>query len=764
MEFKTRVVQKDLVIVGAGFPAVCAAVQAARLGVRTALIGNRGYVGGNASAEIGVNICGASAVHGTQEFNLFARETGLIDEILMDNLYKNPEGNLFVWDALLMDKILSEPCLELFLNTTAYGADTDGKGRILRVYAIQSTTETQWAFEAPLFADGTGDGTLGVLAGAEYRYGREASAEFSEQLAPPKADCEVMPSTLVFRSKDAGHPVKYTRPDFAPDLEKTGALAYRTIPQKGFGSYCWFYELDGDLDQTADMEQIIQDHRRLTYSIWDYIKNSGKYPAQTLDLEYVSCIPGKRESRRLAGDYILTERDILNRTRHDDAVAHGGWSIDLHPAKGFFSHGPLNAHVLLDGVYQIPYRCCYSRNVSNLFMVGRCLSVTHIALGSVRVMATLAAAAQAVGAAAALCCRYGVSPRGVYESHLVELKNMLARLDQNMADDWIGEDVAAEASVEVSSIRRPEMMPRAAEFRPLEADVGLSLPVVCSLEAVEVLMRAKQPCRVPYLVYTAESPGSFSPERLAGEGEVAIGEGEARFVSLPVALQADHRYAFVVLKQSPGVEYAVSEDRLPGVVCSVREKNDSDQYVDSHTLQKRDALWVRMPSPLCLKLITDDEIYGGKNVNHGPTRPYGGANLWCADGIEGEFLRLTFPSARRLCELQLIADTDLDRFYGHATRQDHTVPRGCVRDFDVYTRADREEYRLVAQVKDNHRRLVRVALDGAPVREIRVVFHAACGSRYASCYGIRLYEKPLCQGETAPDAAEFNGTFEDRRG
>ncbi len=150
------------------------------------------------------------------------------------------------------------------------------------------------------------------------------------------------------------------------------------------------------------------------YGVWNYIKNSGKFPeAENLTLEWVGHIPGKRESRRFEGDHMLRQQDVVERRLHDDAVAFGGWSIDLHPAEGVFAEIAGSHHLHSEEVYQIRYRCYYSRNIENLFLAGRITSSTHVAFGSTRVMATCALGAQAVAHAAALCIEHGEKPRDI---------------------------------------------------------------------------------------------------------------------------------------------------------------------------------------------------------------------------------------------------------------------------------------------------------------------------------------------------------------
>jgi len=261
-------VRKDLVVVGAGMPGIVASIQAARLGLKVALINDRGYLGGNASAEIGVGIAGALGDH---EFNFYSREGGIIQEILIENLYKNPSGNRYRWDALLREFIKNEPNIELFLETYI-DTVTVNNSKIISVSGSQRGSETRFVFEGDYFIDNTGDGTVGALAGAEYRYGREAKSEFNERIAPDKADECVLPSTLTFYAKDIGRPVKYIPPAFAIKLKRALISKDREIPKDSFYRFEWYYEVGADGNVIYDNPKIIDKHYALVYGIWDYVE------------------------------------------------------------------------------------------------------------------------------------------------------------------------------------------------------------------------------------------------------------------------------------------------------------------------------------------------------------------------------------------------------------------------------------------------------------------------------------------------------------
>ncbi len=226
--------------------------------------------------------------------------------------------------------------------------------------------------------------------------------------------------TLYFYSKDTGRPVNFVPPAFAlKDITKIPR--FKTFNTKEFGCKLWWIEYGGRLDTVHDTEQIKWELWKVIYGVWDYIKNSGNFPeAANLTLEWVGTIPGKRESRRFEGDYMMRQQDIVEQRHHEDAVAFGGWSIDLHPADGVFSEKPGCNQWHSKGIFQIPYRSLYSKNISNLFLGGRLISASHVAFGSTRVMATAAYASQAVGMAAAVCKENNVLPAAIAQNKLMQ--------------------------------------------------------------------------------------------------------------------------------------------------------------------------------------------------------------------------------------------------------------------------------------------------------------------------------------------------------
>ena len=401
--------QFDIVVVGGGIGGVCAAIAAARHGAKTALVQNRPVLGGNASSEIRVNIEGA-AVHASRKD---AREGGILEEILLENHRRNPQHSFSVFDTVLWEKVHFQENLTLFLNTHMDDAAL-ADGRIAVVMAKQLTSERRLRFAADIFIDCTGDGSLAALVGADYMVGREGKDVFGEEHAPDVSDPCTMGSTLYFQSCDMGQPTPFVKPEWAHTFTNEQMLEHDEMS----AGYWWVEIGGGEWDTIRDAEAIRDELLKTVYGIWDHIKNSGHHAAENLALQWIGMLPGKRESRRITGAYVLKEQDVLAGRVFEDAVAYGGWYIDPHMielAMSLRRGVPYSdaGYIHLDGLYTIPYGCLYSRNVPNLMMGGRLISASRQAFSSARVMGTCAVVSQAAGTAAAMAVRKGLLPADI---------------------------------------------------------------------------------------------------------------------------------------------------------------------------------------------------------------------------------------------------------------------------------------------------------------------------------------------------------------
>ena len=415
--FQTHHHHVDFCVVGGGLAGLCAAVATARHGAKVALMQERPMLGGNASSEVRMWVCGA---HGRDN-----RETGLVEELMLENLYRNPDYNYSVWDGILYELAAYQENLTLLLNCTCNDCAMEGS-RIVSVTGWQMTTQSYHTVHAALFADCSGDSVLAPLTGALTRWGRESREEFGEDIAPAAADRRTMGMSCMLQARQETHPSTFIPPKWAHKYTRAD-LPHRLPDMDNPMENFWYLELGGEYDAIADTEWLRDELLRMAYGIWDFVKNDPELREKNANwrLDWVGILPGKRESRRYVGDHILTQHDVRAGGHFDDLVAYGGWSMDDHHPGGFRSSEQPTIYHPAPSPYGIPYRCLYSVNIDNLFCAGRNISVTHTAMSSTRVMATCATLGQAVGTAAAIAALYGLTPRGVYEQRIAELQQTL---------------------------------------------------------------------------------------------------------------------------------------------------------------------------------------------------------------------------------------------------------------------------------------------------------------------------------------------------
>ncbi|MEO9892252.1 FAD-dependent oxidoreductase [Aurantibacter sp.] len=445
--YKKKQYKCDVMIAGGGMAGLCAALAAARNGSKVVLVQDRSRLGGNASSEIRMHISGAS------QLNQVWRETGILEELVLTEANDNPQRCYEMWDFVLYDKVISEKNITLLLDTVLYNSEVEN-GQIKKVQAICSATEEISEITADFFADCTGDGTLAVESGAEYMRGRESKTEWGESLAVDVADQKTMGNSLLFTATKWDKKMPYTPPVWARKYT-TKDFIHRNIGSYEYGY--WWLELGGEIDIVRDGQQNRHDLLAVLFGVWDYIKNSENHPeSANWALSWVGMIPGKRESRRIVGDYIMKQEDIQSAKSFYDRVAYGGWPLDDHPPGGMDTTGEVPyVSIPLKGPYSIPFRSLYSKNVSNLLMAGRNISVSHVALSSTRVMATCAGLGQAIGTAMAYCKTNAILPTilGNDKKRMAKLQQILLLQDQPILEvrNEDENDLAKKATLKASS-------------------------------------------------------------------------------------------------------------------------------------------------------------------------------------------------------------------------------------------------------------------------------------------------------------------------
>jgi hypothetical protein len=747
--FLRKDIQVDLVVVGGGLSGTCCAITAARAGLKVVLVQDRPVLGGNSSSEVRLWVLGATSHMGNN--NRWSREGGVIDEILVENMYRNKEGNAVIFDTVLLDKVVREPNITLLLNTTVIEVGKKNADTISSVRAYCSQNATEYSISAPLFCDASGDGVVGFLSGAAFRMGAESRDEFGEQFAPSAEYGELLGHSIYFYTKDIGKPVNFIPPSYALD-DITKIPKYKKFSAKEQGCQLWWIEYGGRLDTVHDTENIKWELWKVVYGVWNYIKNSGNFPeAQNLTLEWVGTIPGKRESRRFEGDYILRQQDIVEQRAYTDAVAYGGWSIDLHPADGVFSEKPGCNQWHSKGIYQIPYRCYYSRNIKNLFLAGRIISVTHVAFGSTRVMGTSAYGGQAVGMAAALCIQKDILPNEVLQNGTIaELQQRLAAIGHYIPEvsHVNSKDLIRASTIKASSEYILRELSESGITRNLDPAVAQLLPLQQG-KVPDLSLHAETDVDTTLQVelFLSQRPGNFTPDVLLESRSIPLVPGRNCVQLSFKSIWMDSGYAFVVFRKNAAIRLHYSLQRVTGILSVFNHINEAvsnygkqlpppDIGVDAFEfwcpLRRPDGLNVAM------KINPGLNCFQAVNIRNGIDRPVLQPNAWVADLKDASpRLEFTWREEVSIREIILKFDTDFDHpmetvLMGHP----ESVMPFCVRTFRLLD----EHGNVLYQKNDNYQTINRIILDKA-IHTHKLVLEVSHPSQHvpAAVFEIQCY-------------------------
>jgi len=717
----------DVIVVGGGSGGCPAALAAARMGARTALIQNRPVLGGNCSSEAGVGLNGASTHHDN------ARETGIAEETGRTKAFNSYSyyGQAFQHLAERQEN------LTLLLNQHVFTATMSDSNRIAGVTAVDTLTGQIHEYEATLFIDCTGDGWIGYFAGAELRLGREAREEHDEDLAPEAADSLTMSGCIMgkavgLRAEDRGAPVTYVAPPWAYEIPPAGEPFGRTVKTVAGGA--WWLEHPNVIDDVWGAENARDELIRITFGYWDYVKHESELSDEAANyaLSRVPLYDAKRESRRLIGDYILTQNDTQSARVFPDRISYGGWSIDVHHPEGILSggEGPFWCNPPVP-IYTIPYRCLYSKNIDNLLFAGRCCSVTHIALGTVRVQSTLSTLGQAAGTAAALCLEHDTSPRGIYENHVQELQQTLLKNDQTIPGikNEDPKDLARGAVVTASSTT--------AHFEFGLDEVRLSIIHPLNMDRCVILGTADQE-RIDrvhlYLESTNTNPTpivlTFSPDpptpKVPGTtmATSAVPASSAGWVEFAVNCQTNSSNLWLRLPKTEGVSWRLMESAPEGCFRA---------YAQGSGWREIQGQYYAFYTDPVIRTLTD---FDPTNVINGVSRIWDGkSNMWASDRQQSlpQWIELTLPELAQIDTVQLTFDTNMDTKMHPSSR-----PAECVRDYEL---ACNREGRWVTLFREEgnylrHRvhRFREVSTD-----KVRLTVTATNGDPSARVFEMRLY-------------------------
>ncbi|MCE5323333.1 FAD-dependent oxidoreductase [bacterium] len=740
----------DVVVAGGGLAGTFAAISAARLGCKSVLIQDRSVLGGNASSEILIGIGGAD--FSGKGLIRYARETGLMGEFALELLHRSKSalGSLPLRSMILWEMAKREKNLELLLNASVRDVILDKDGAITAIRASQMTNEKELMVSGKLFVDCTGHGSLGALAGAEFRMGREARDEFDESLAPESADNCTMGDSLYFRAQNLGRPVQFTAPEWAKKFPTDESLPFRHPeleifdPETGEMFGFWWFEYGGMLDVIEGAENIYDELMAVVYGVWDHMKNSGDHGVADYELTWVSPIIATRESRRLIGDYTITQNDIRDAVAFDDRVAYGGWPIDIHPPEGMYSKEPPCVQDPVAAPCSVPLRALYSKNVPNLLFAGRDISATHVALGSLRVMATCAVMGQAVGTAAALCSKYGTVPGKLGQDHIRELQQQLldddcyiVGLPKNNAGNLVADAsiiTSSEAALEVTGTD---------EWHELSSGIAQMFPVSGSKVGkvgFYMVSELDHPVTIEAGLRRANTINDFSSRSDIATASATMCVRGKNTPDDQGAVWVEFEFNADV---EPGKLYWVHLPAVPGVYCAV---HSSRVFATNRaSLEHADEIkWRSMPrGTFVFNLSPQSRPYGGSNLRTGINRPEKWTNCWVSDPNQAlpQSIEIEFDRVRTINKVSLVFDPDLDQNiywpppYGILGSG---MVETMVRDYKIWI-YDGSTWTKKTAVTGNYQRCRSHEFDAVAARRIKIDCLATYGSASARIYELQAF-------------------------
>ncbi|GGF49297.1 FAD-dependent oxidoreductase [Echinicola rosea] len=710
----------DIVIVGGGLSGVCAAITAARQGCKVTLIQDRPVLGGNASSEVRLWALGATSHMGNN--NRWAREGGIVDEIMVENTFRNKEGNPVLFDTVVLDKVMAEPNISLYLNTTVFHIAKADDRTIEKVIAFNSQNSTLYNFTARQFIDASGDGIVSYMSGVPYRIGAESPEELGEGLAPDVEDYgELLGHTLFFYSKKTEKPVKYVAPDYA--IKDTSQIpGVKNVEVGDHGCKLWWFEYGGRKDTIHDTEEIKHELWKVAYGIWNYIKNSGKFTeADYYTLEWVGLIPGKRESRRFEGEYMLKQEDLVHQLAHEDAISFGGWAMDLHPADGVYSDKPSCTQWHTKGVYSIPYRCYVPKSIDNLLLTGRIISASHVAFGSTRVMATCAHGGQAVGMAAAHVIKYDVSPRELLEKHkLKKLQQDLVATGHYIPQlQFTLDNLANDAVIHPSSEYSLRAISAGSSWENLSFSMAQMVPVRKKIPAFSLSFNVRKATALTVQVRKSSKPYNHTPDITVWSTDYSLEVGEQKLaVELGDLGGFQDQYAFITVLKNDDVDILLSDQLLSGMVSVYNQVNKAVSNFGKQEPPEGSGVdefefWCPKRRPkggnMAIEFAEPVYTYEATNILSPLYRPVAQPNAWMASPSDTQpSLDFQWSHPVSISRLKIFLDTDYDHPMETVQMEHHEhVMPFVARNMIVMDENDKH----LATISENHQAVITVDFD-----------------------------------------------------
>ena len=763
----------DVVVCGGGMAGFSAAIAAARSGSKTCLIQNRPVFGGNCSSEIGVTIHGAAAFHA------YARETGIISELLIEERSKN-HAEIYengwinsVWDMVLYDMAVQTSNLTFYLNTNLTGVEKVQNHQIQSIIAQIQNAETELHLSAKIFIDCTGDGVLADLAGCEWRLGTESKSEFNELHAPEEASNDTMGNSIHFRARDMGKPVPFKAPEWAMQYEDASYFYDNgRIPKDKRGGF-WWLEIGVPYHTIYDNENIRHELTRHALGVWDWMKN---HDPKTKDLcanyalDWIGQVPGKRESRRIIGEYFMTENDIQEKKVFKDEIGFGGWFVDLHTPGGLLAknsepssasdggeYNTFNEYSVKSycGPYGFPLRILIAKDIDNLMMAGRNVSCTHAALGTLRVMGTTAVMGQAAGTAAAIANQKGIEIKDVPDEAIHEVKQQLLRAGcflLNTKNEDV-KDLALQAKITASSqallygagpeskgfheglhiwkdqpqYKHEEIETQKGQVIAIGSD-RLNKVSVCLTNLTNVEQEIKA------FIYPITDIWDYrlTPSTPLANTILKVPVGENVWIDWEVNLHPGNglplnQYVRLDLAANKSLKWKEAGCIIPGHTAMYQIGKDKMRRFNNG-------------STLSFKVSPAQDCFKPENVISGVTRPHQYPNLWVSDKnlpLE-QWIQLNWNKSQKISEIELT-------FPGHMLREYHAYSpfyrdAQCPKDYEIWAKQGDSWTRLL-NIEDNYQRQRKHALQNPVLLDqLKIVIKSTNGDSTAQIYEVRVYE------------------------
>lgn len=756
----------DLVVVGGGISGICAAISAARNGSRVALVHERSTLGGNSSSEVSLY------PEETCSFSTWIKESGILEEISTEERVRNwapyIEGLInSQWDLVLYEWARREKNLTLFLNTTMREVVMADKHHVLAIHGAQLGTEREFILEAPLFVDSSGDGVLAYRAGADFRWGQEARSEYHEPLAPLKATNKSMGNTLYFRARNVGKPVPFRPPEWAAKFPTESDLTDRGhgFIECGY----WWIEVGYPLNPISDNEAIRDEILSQLLGVWDHIKNrctddEVRARAANYSLDFVGFWPYKRDSRRVIGDYVLTEKDVRDPSVHSDDLAYGCWGIDIHVPGGIMErHVPpyppprsdANFSTRSTIPYGIPLRCCYSKNIVNLMTAGRPISASYIGFASSRVLATGAVVGQGVGAAAALCKKYKCEPRTIAREHADELQQLLLRQDSSIPgiENTDPRDLARKARVTASS-DAPLTFPDSDSFHSAHLPLGQLFPVSTDrLEEVSLLLKSGSATaqKVVLGLRKVRHVWDLRPSEQVGSASAVVPAGSSGYISFPFNLKTDPgSLYFVHMDANPDISWALYKEKdyftseprseMAWALYEGEGRKSSKIPVGTTAADRPGKDWRSLTEgrSFIMRVTPEQHPYAAQNVVTGTNRPDAWSNIFISDPAKGmpTWVELDWPKPIRFNQVEITFDTNTNRRVILALFR---YPES-VKKYEIAV-ATPDGWKTVAAEDDNYARHRVHSFPTVTASRMRLQVLETNGAPSARIYEVRVYDE-----------------------